>query len=99
MCLTADFIDDSWVLHKKILNYCVVPDSKGETLGKAIEQCLLEWGLERVLTITVDNASSNNVSIQYVKKTVNQWGSAILGGQHMHLRCSTHILNLIVKMG
>ena len=97
MCLTAHFIDDSWVLHKKILNYCVVPDSKGETLGKAIEQCLLEWGLERVLTITVDNASSNNVSIQYVKKTVNQ--CAILGGQHMHLRCSTHILNLIVQDG
>ncbi|KAJ9541479.1 hypothetical protein OSB04_027985 [Centaurea solstitialis] len=99
MCLTAHLIDDSWVLQKKILNYCVVPDTKGDTLGRAIEQCLLEWGLERVLTITVDNASSNNVSVQYVKKTVNQWGGAILGGQHMHLRCAAHILNLIVQEG
>lgn len=99
MCLTAHYVDDSWVLHKKILNYCVIPDSKGETLGKAIEQCLLEWGIERVFTITVDNASSNNVSVQYVMNTVNEWGGAILGGQHMHLRCSAHILNLIVQDG
>ena len=66
-----------------------------ETHGKAIEK----WGFERVLTITVDNDSSNNGSVQYVKKTINQWGSAILGGQHMHLRCSAHILNLIMQDG
>ena len=44
MCLTAHFIDESWCLQKRILNYCVVPNGKGETLGKVIEQCLLEWG-------------------------------------------------------
>uniref|UniRef100_A0A803QCF8 Transposase n=1 Tax=Cannabis sativa TaxID=3483 RepID=A0A803QCF8_CANSA len=92
VCLTAHFIDDSWVLHKKILSYCVVPNNKGDTLGKAIEQCLLDWGLERVFTITVDNSSSNNASVQYAKNTVNQWGGAILRG-------ASHILNLIVQDG
>uniref|UniRef100_A0A803PST2 Zinc finger BED domain-containing protein RICESLEEPER 2-like n=1 Tax=Cannabis sativa TaxID=3483 RepID=A0A803PST2_CANSA len=55
-------------------------------------------GIESI-TVTLDNASSNNVSIQYVINTVNQWGGAILRGEHMHLRCASHILNLIVQDG
>ena len=56
MCLTAHFIDDSWRLHKRILNYSLIPDHRGETCGKAIEQCLHMWGISKVFTISVDNA-------------------------------------------
>uniref|UniRef100_A0A803MD02 hAT-like transposase RNase-H fold domain-containing protein n=1 Tax=Chenopodium quinoa TaxID=63459 RepID=A0A803MD02_CHEQI len=31
-------------------------------------KCLLEWGISRVMTVTVDNASSNDVGIQYLKR-------------------------------
>ncbi|KAH9736326.1 BED-type domain-containing protein [Citrus sinensis] len=99
MCLTAHFIDDNWTLHKKILNFCQVADHKGETIGRQIETCLLDWGIERVFTVTVDNASSNDGVVFYLSKVVNNWNSAILGGQNMHLRCSAHILNLIVAEG
>ena len=32
-----------------------------------IGACLLEWGIERVCAITIDNASGNDVAIDYVK--------------------------------
>jgi len=39
-----------------------------KSIGKSVEQCLLEWGTEKVLTVTVDNATANDVGIQYLKK-------------------------------
>ena len=99
MCLTAHFVDNGWNLQKRILNFCKVPNHKGDTLGRAIEACLLDWGIDRILCITVDNASSNDTAITYLKKCVNGWGNAILESKHLHMRCGAHILNLIVEQG
>ena len=68
MVLTAHFIDNQWTLQKRILNFCQIVNHKGETIGKQIESCLHEWGIESVFTVTVDNASSNDVAISYLKK-------------------------------
>ena len=67
MCFTAHSIDQDWKLHKRILNFCQVPNHKGSTIGRIIESCLLDWGIEHVLAITVDNASSNDLAIAYLK--------------------------------
>ena len=48
-----------------------------------------------MFTITSDNASSNEVAIDYVKKSTER-DSSILGGELMHMRCK-HLLNLIVQ--
>ncbi|KAF7136576.1 hypothetical protein RHSIM_Rhsim08G0156300 [Rhododendron simsii] len=61
MCLTGHFIDDNWKYQKKMLNFCVVPNHKGDTLGRMVEQCLLDWEIDKFLTVTVDNASSNRL--------------------------------------
>ena len=42
MVLTAHFLDDEWKLHKRILNFCQIPNHKGDTIGKTIEKCLLK---------------------------------------------------------
>ena len=68
MCLTAHFIDDDWKLQKRIINFCQVEDHKGDTLGKKIEMCLLEWNIDSIFTLTVDNASSNNNIIKFLKR-------------------------------
>ncbi|KAK2648515.1 hypothetical protein Ddye_016004 [Dipteronia dyeriana] len=65
MVITTHFIDSGLELHKRILNFCVVPNRKGETIGKIIEACLLDWGIDRVCTISVDNASANDVAIKW----------------------------------
>ncbi|XP_021621453.1 BTB/POZ domain-containing protein At5g41330-like [Manihot esculenta] len=62
----------------------------------AIESCLLNWGIKRVFTITVDNASSNDVAIFYLKKKINGWGFSILNCKYLHMRCIAHIINLVV---
>ncbi|KAI3854955.1 hypothetical protein MKX03_009113 [Papaver bracteatum] len=95
MVLTGHYIDENWVLKKKILNFCPVTDHIGLELGKTVASCLLQWGIERVFTLTVDNISSNNETVSYLSKRVVGWKSAILGGDHMHLRCAAHILALV----
>lgn len=47
-----------------------------------------------------DNASANDVAIEYLKKRLSRKsGTFILGGELFHVRCSSHVLNLIVKDG
>src|SRR3954465_12119246 len=100
MCLTAHFIDSDWHLHKRILNFCIVKDYKGPALGKLIDQCLIKYGIDKILTITLDNASSNNGLIEFIikKKTLKR-KSTLLNHDCLHVRYAAHILNLIVKDG
>ncbi|KAL3347815.1 hypothetical protein AABB24_021455 [Solanum stoloniferum] len=99
MCLTAHFIDRNWVLHKRILNFCPISSHKGEQMAEAIGNCLLDWNLDNVFSVTVDNASSNSVMITELSKQLDMWGTNIMKGKHLHVRCMAHILNLIVQEG
>ncbi|TYK09610.1 putative transposase [Cucumis melo var. makuwa] len=97
MVLMAHFIDDDWNLHKRILNFCQVANHKGDTIGRAIEKCLEGWGIDRLFTVTVDNASSNDVAIAYLVKKFKGRNGLVLDGEFIHIRCCAHILNLIVS--
>jgi len=99
MCITAHFIDSDWNLHKRILNFCLIPNHKCETIGEKIELCMLEWGISSIFTITVDNASFNDTALDYLKRRTGHKDGAILENQFMHVRCCTDILNLIVSEG
>ncbi|KAK8363600.1 hypothetical protein V6Z12_A03G173300 [Gossypium hirsutum] len=87
MVLTAHWVDDEWRLQKRIINFFPI----------AIEKCLRDWGIERVFTITVDNASANSVAIEYLKKKFNHRNASVANGKFTHMRCVAHILNLIVQ--
>ena len=80
------------------MNFCQVPNHKGSTIGRVIESCLLDWDIEHVLAITVDNASSNDLAIVYLKDQYS-WRCKVLNNEFLHVRCSTHILNLVVQDG
>ena len=100
MCVTAHYIDEGWELQKKILSFGLITDHKGDTIGKALEKCLKDWGIMKVCTITVDNASANNSALTYLVRGMAHWnGTTLLKGEYMHMRCSAHILNLIVSDG
>ena len=96
MVVITHFIDEDWTYQKKILNFCPIANHKGDTIGRAVESCLLKWGINRLFTITAENTSSNDVAIDYVKKKIKERDSSILGGEFMHMCYCAHILNLIV---
>ncbi|XP_050937706.1 zinc finger BED domain-containing protein RICESLEEPER 2-like [Cucumis melo] len=93
----AHFIDDDWNLHKRILNFCQIANHRGDTIGRAIEKCLEGWGIDRLFTVTFDNASSNDVVIAYLVKKFKGRNELVLDGEFIHIRCCAHILNLIVS--
>uniref|UniRef100_A0A3Q7GGM0 hAT-like transposase RNase-H fold domain-containing protein n=1 Tax=Solanum lycopersicum TaxID=4081 RepID=A0A3Q7GGM0_SOLLC len=68
-------------------------------MAACITNYLLEWGLDNVFTITVDNVSSNDVIVKEMSKNLSNWGTITMDGDHRHVRCMAHIHNLIVKDG
>ena len=79
MVVTAHFVDNDWTYQKKILNFCPIANHKGDTIGRAVELCLLKWDIDQLFTITADNVSSNDTAIDYVKKKTKERDSSILG--------------------
>jgi len=98
MCITSHFIDSDYDLHKRILKFSLVPNHKGETIGKKVDSCMLECGINGIFTITVDTPSSSDTVIEYLKRRMRKMGT-ILENEFMHMRCCAHILNLIVSRG
>ncbi|KAG5539807.1 hypothetical protein RHGRI_020130 [Rhododendron griersonianum] len=76
-----------------------LPFRFGETLGKVVEECLVEWGIDKFLTITIDNAKSNDGIIDFLKKKTKKRDTTILDHDYLHVRCCAHILNLVVREG
>ena len=64
-----------------------------------VEKCLIEWGIENIFTISVDNASANDVAIDFLKKSFQNANKCLLNGKWLHIRCVAHILNLVVQDG
>ncbi|CAL9029688.1 unnamed protein product [Prunus brigantina] len=77
MVITTHFIDGDWNLHKRILNFCVISNHKGNSIGKLLESCLLDWDMQKILTITADNAYSNTKAIDYLKSKIGHWRNEV----------------------
>lgn len=97
MTVTVSSIDDNWNLHKNVIDFFKVNGHKGEDLGKNLLRCLNEWGLDRVMTATVDNASANDGGVAFLRAKFQK--TNITMGMFVHMRCAAHIINLIVKDG
>ena len=47
----------------------------------------------------MDNASSNDTAVGFLKKKLLSWGASSVRMKFLHMRCIAHILNLIVNDG
>ena len=81
------------------MNFCQIANHKGEIIGKLIESCLIEWWIEKVVTIIVDNASTNDVAIAYIKRMIKNWNGLVLDSEFLYMCYCAHITNLIVSDG
>ncbi|GJT80232.1 zinc finger BED domain-containing protein RICESLEEPER 2-like protein [Tanacetum coccineum] len=83
---------------RRALAYMLIVDELPFKL--AVEMCLLKWGIEsNVFTITVDNATANDVAVAYLKSKFANWETTVLEGKWLHVRCTAHVMNLIVQDG
>jgi hypothetical protein len=101
MCLTAHFIDKNWVLTKRVLNFSFMPPPHNDiSLCEKMYNLLEDWGIEtKVFTITLDNASSNDVCVGLLRNQLTIKKALLCEGEFFHIRCCAHILNLIVQNG
>ncbi|XP_019172864.1 PREDICTED: zinc finger BED domain-containing protein RICESLEEPER 2-like [Ipomoea nil] len=88
-----------WKLNKKIISFVPISSHKGEYIAKALESCLIDWGIKNVFTVTIDNASSNDTALGFFKNKLLSWGGSSVRVQYMHIRCIAHVLNLVVQDG
>ncbi|KAH9743717.1 BED-type domain-containing protein [Citrus sinensis] len=73
MVITTHFIDSDWCLNIRIISFSVIKDHRGKTIGKKIVACLQDWGIERLFAITVDNATTNDVVVNYMTMQLLTW--------------------------
>ncbi|KAM1517090.1 hypothetical protein ACFX10_015977 [Malus domestica] len=77
----------------------VIEGLRGDDIGRCLMVCLNDWGIDKVFSIIVDNASANDTAIAYMKRRLKSNGTLLLDGAHLHMRCACHIFNLIVNDG
>ncbi|XP_043717699.1 zinc finger BED domain-containing protein RICESLEEPER 2-like [Telopea speciosissima] len=101
LSLTGHYIDKDWVLHKKLLKFCIMPPPHtGINICEMVSKILSEWGIDRKLfSITLDNATSNFSFVELLKKNLNLKNALLCKGEFFHNRCCAHILSLIVQDG
>ncbi|XP_038714748.1 zinc finger BED domain-containing protein RICESLEEPER 2-like isoform X1 [Tripterygium wilfordii] len=101
MVVTGHFVDANWKLQKRVLNFVNIPPPRGGVdIADALFKCMTEWGIEnKVYSLSVDNASYNDVAIRTLKNTFLRNKKLILDGKLFHVRCCAHILNLLVQDG
>ena len=76
------------------------PPHNGVSLSEKMYNLLCEWEIEnKVFTVTLDNASSNDVSVDILRTQLSIRKALVCNGDFFHLRCCAHILNLIVQDG
>ncbi|XP_059315440.1 uncharacterized protein LOC132066065 [Lycium ferocissimum] len=72
----------------------------GEDMAKAISKCLRSRGYKRFsINYDVDNTSSNDVTVKELSKQLTKWGTNLMTGTHLHVRCMAHIINLVIQDG
>ncbi|KAL4282961.1 hypothetical protein GQ457_16G008350 [Hibiscus cannabinus] len=98
MTITTHFIDDSWILQSRIIRFTyVLCPHAAELICDVLSESLMDWNIDNnIFALALDNCSTNDKMMKLIcgKLTLN---SLWLDGNLLHVRCSAHILNLIVK--
>ncbi|KAH1225148.1 Zinc finger BED domain-containing protein RICESLEEPER 2 [Glycine max] len=90
-----------WNLKKKVLSFVKVSaPRRGIDVADAILKCLKAWGIEdKVFSVSVNNISYNDSCLKNLKENLSLSRKMVLNGDLFHVRCCTHILNLLVQDG
>lgn len=93
LCVTLHFIDESWNMKSQVIAFRYIPGHhSGSKMAEVLFNVLREYQIEdRILTVTMDNASNNNTLVDELIKM-----GTISDAEH-HIRCFSHIVNLAAQ--
>ena len=97
MIVTTSLINYDWTMHKKIIKFDIISSHMSDDMGRMLENTLMEWGIESLSTIIVDNASNNDVIIKYMQRKLKDKPYTVLECQFLHVRCAAHIFKSYCK--
>ncbi|XP_010906914.1 zinc finger BED domain-containing protein RICESLEEPER 2 [Elaeis guineensis] len=100
VCLTGQFIDSDWRLHRRMLNFMMVSSPHSENaLSEAIGVSLSDWNMKsKLFTITLDNnCSSHDIYSANLRDHLSNKNTLMLKGQLFVVRCYAHILNVVAQ--
>ncbi|XP_048559616.1 zinc finger BED domain-containing protein RICESLEEPER 2-like [Triticum urartu] len=74
MAIMGHFIDDSWKLRSVIMRFIYVPaPHTAEVIAEELHESLISWNLdEKLSTVTIDNCSSNDKTIDLLVKRIGK---------------------------
>ncbi|XP_057789893.1 zinc finger BED domain-containing protein RICESLEEPER 2-like [Salvia miltiorrhiza] len=83
-----------------LFRFCFVPSPHtAPILAKILMDCLSHYSLDnKISSVVLDNATTNDAMMSILKDNLES-NFLMLGGEFLHLRCSAHILNLVVGDG
>ncbi|KAM0835171.1 hypothetical protein ACQ4PT_063120 [Festuca glaucescens] len=101
LALVSHYIDDEWNMQSRVLNFIELdPPHSGIIIAQAVFECCQEWKIEdKIMTMTMDNASSNDVAATNLMGKFKARKSTKFIPKYFHVRCCAHIINLIVNDG
>ncbi|KAJ1697552.1 hypothetical protein LUZ63_006064 [Rhynchospora breviuscula] len=101
MAITCHYIDEKWMLRKRIITFMPLPSPHtGKHIADAFYEKLVLWNLDkRAFCLVLDNASSNDSCINELFGKTPILDDLPVDGKVFHQRCGCHILNLIVQDG
>jgi hypothetical protein len=95
--VVAHYLDNLYCLHKRVIDFRVMYDSHtGTAIANHILEVVNDFNIRnKILSITLDNASSNTNVIESLTPHLQSYIDCYV----VHQRCVCHIINLVVQDG
>lgn len=94
LAIRAHWLDDQWEYQSQLLDFCHIEGShSGANFRDIFAKALQSLGvpLDKIVSITVDNASSNDTFFDELEDVFD------ILGDDQHIRCLAHIINLAAQ--
>ncbi|KAF5780727.1 putative transcription factor/ chromatin remodeling BED-type(Zn) family [Helianthus annuus] len=99
LSLTANYIDDSWKLQRKILNFLTLDSSQTEdAISELLIKCLMDWDVDQKLfSLTLDDCFRYDNLAYRIKNWLAENRPVLDHGELFDIRCASHLVKSLLE--